>query len=57
MRKAKLLMAVTFLLISGIYAQTITNNPALVPPQTLCQNTASTPLTVTAPGTGLLYQW
>jgi hypothetical protein len=57
MRKAKLLMAVTFLLISGSYAQTITNNPALVPPQTLCQNTASTPLTVTATGTGLIYQW
>jgi len=56
MRKAKLLMAVTFLLISGTYAQTVTTHPSLVA-QTVCQNTPATPLTVSATGAGLTYQW
>lgn len=57
MRKAKLIMALTFLMISGSYAQTITNNPAIISPQSLCQNTAAMPLTVSSTGTGLIYQW
>ena len=56
MRKAKLLMAVTFLLISGTYAQTVTTHPSLVA-QSVCQNSPATPLPVATTGSGLTYQW
>ena len=56
MHKATLLMAMTFLLITSSYSQTFTIHPSTLP-QTICQNVAATPLSVTATGTGLTYQW